>query len=287
MRNLLYLLLALSMYATSAYSKPQVDAINDMRDIIVKSPMEIAAGNVPSHSFIHKFGEAGDIDTADGVVDIWDGATDTIAGFTKTPTYTYSTTADIDSISSSDNSDTVDIEIQGLDSDWNLVNQTITLTGQTRAALTTNLIRVFRVKNVGATALAGNVFVYKNGGLTAGVPDTEADVRAIMQIGNEQTLMNLYTIPNGKSGYLCRFSASMSRRATQNSNIEMRFRQNGGVFQLKNRQSVMAAGTSHENHAYAIPESGLPEKTDIALRADSSANNGAISGSFDIVLVDD
>ena len=106
---------------------------------------------------------------------------------------------------------TTDIEVQGLDTNWDLVTQTITLTGQTRKALTTDLIRVFRMKNVGATAFVGNVFCYVNGGgLSVGVPDTEADVRAVMQIGNEQTLMALYSIPNGKTGYLSSFYFSNS-----------------------------------------------------------------------------
>ena len=250
--------------------------------------LEIARGNVTGMSSVHKFGEAGDLDSE--VADVWDGCSN-ITGLTKTSmlTYTYSSTADIDSLSSSSGSDTTDVEVQGLDATWALVTQTITLTGQTRVALDTDLIRVFRMKNVGATAFAGNVFCYVNGAITAGVPDTEADVRAIMQIGNEQTLMAIYTIPLATTGYLCQFFASVSGTGggTKDAQIDLRFRKTGGVFQLKHRTSVLADGTSHFGHPFAIPETGLPAKTDIVITATSASSNLAISGGFDIILIDD
>jgi len=249
--------------------------------------LEIARGTVPGMSFIHKFGEAGNIDTADGFVDVWDGATD-LAGLTKTSMdqYTYSTTADIDSVSSSSASDTTNLEIQGLDANWEVVTQTVTLTGQTRVALTTDLIRVFRMKNAGSDAYVGNIFCYKDGDLTTGIPDTEADIRAIIQIGNEQTLMALYTIPLGKTGFLCKWYASSSKKKDQLSDVKLLFRPSGGVFQLKHVSSIAATGASAIQHEYFVPESGLDAKTDIALRADTSKNDGSLSGGFDLILVD-
>ena len=247
--------------------------------------LEIAKGNIPGHTYVHKFGEAGDIDTADGFCDIWDGCS-TISGITKITSYTYSSSADIDSLVSSGALDAVDIEIQGLDSSWNLVSQEITLNGQTRVALDTDLIRVFRMKNIGATALTGDVFCYVNGGgLTAGVQDTEADIRSIIQRGNEQTLMAIYTIPNGKTGYLDQFYSSIASKITQASHVHLFVRPTGGVFQIKNSGSVSSAGTSHAMHLYKVPER-LAAKSDIVLRADSSVNNGVVSGGFDTTLVD-
>ena len=38
--------------------------------------LEVAKGNIPGHSIVHKFGNAPDFDTSDGVVDVWDGASD-------------------------------------------------------------------------------------------------------------------------------------------------------------------------------------------------------------------
>ncbi len=248
--------------------------------------IDVERGNVPGFSFIQKFGEAADIDTADGFADVWDGATDTIAGFTKTPTYTYSSTADIDSIVSSSASDTTALTLLGLDTNFAFVEQTKNLNGQTRVALDTSLVRLYRMKNAGAVPFVGNVFGYVNGDLTAGVPNTEADVRAIIQIGNEQTLMIIYTVAADTTGFLLQWYASASKKKDQLSDVQLLFRPSGGVFQLKHVSSLAATGSSKVQHGYSLPLV-LSAKTDVALRADASKDNGAVSGGFDIVLVDD
>ena len=109
---------------------------------LVSNGLDIAKGNVTGHTYYHKFGLAPDFDTEDNAVDVWDGAND---GLHNLMTHTYSTTADIDSLSSSNNGDTQTIVVEGLDTNWNYVTQTLTLTGNTRKALSTDLIRVFRV----------------------------------------------------------------------------------------------------------------------------------------------
>lgn len=247
---------------------------------------DIARGLITGHAVVHKFGKAGDVDASD-LADIWDGATDTIAGFTKTLLYTYSTAADIDTISSSSASDTEIIEVQGLDEDWALVVQDATLSGTAHITLATPLIRVFRMKNVGDTDLVGNVFCYVEGTTTTpGIPDTEADVRAIIQIGNNQTLMAQYTIPLGKSGYMKQLWASIAKAQTQISTIQMFHRANPtGVFQLKHNSAL--SNISPFALPFIIPLDGLPAMTDIRIQADSSAANGSISSGFEIELIDD
>jgi len=170
--------------------------------------LEIAKGNVPGHSVVQKFGNAPDFDSTDGEVTVWDGAEDATAW--ELMRYVYSTTADIDSLSSSSAADTQDITIQGLDTNWELVNQTVTLNGQTRVALTTNLIRVFRAYNDNGTNLSGHIFIYVNDTLTGGIPNTNANIRCVIDPVNQQTEMAIYTIPAGKTGYLTRGYSSTS-----------------------------------------------------------------------------
>lgn len=254
------------------------------------SGLAIAEGNVTGKTFIHKFGAAPDFDNGDGEVTIWDAAEDATAW--ELMSYVYSTTAAIDSISSTNNGDTQDIEIQGLDADYNLVTQTVTLTGQTRKALTTSLIRVFRAKNVGSTDLAGHVIIYEND-TTAddpGVPDDSNLIRAVVQPENNQTEMCVFTIPAGKTGYLRSWYASTAG-ASKNTEYIMRMKARpfGQVFQLKHRSAIADDGTSAKQHEYVEPEV-FAAKTDVEMTVEitgSPITGAAIAAGFDIVLVDD
>ena len=252
--------------------------------------LELARGNIPGMSFVHKFGEAPDFDSGDGFVDIWDGAADGAA--VDQNLYQYSATADIDSLSSSNNGDTQKIEVQGLDAAYRLVIQTITLTGQTTKSLDVNLMRVFRMKNIGSTTLAGNLYCYVSGGVvTAGVPQTDADVRAIISlhgsISHNQTLMALYTIPVGLTGYLSQFYASnIGGVKTAINEVHLEVRPFGKVFQTKHTGSLVGTGTSHWGHSFMVPEV-IPAKADIRMQADTDVNVAGISAGFDIILVED
>jgi len=243
----------------------------------------ISQGKIAGASVIHKFGKAPDFDPADGYVDIWDGADD--AGINEMQ-YTYSTSAIIDSISSSDVTDTQVIEVQGLDADFVLTIQQITLQGQVRVPLTTNLIRVFRMKNIGTTNNAGKIYCYENTPLSAGVPVITNKVRAIMQIGLNQTLMALFTIPAGKTGYLSELFASLAGANKDSvNNVQLFMRELGGVFQLKYDASMIALGTSAICKDYIQPLK-IVEKTDIELKVNTDELVTAISGGFDIILID-
>jgi len=247
----------------------------------------IAKGNVTGTTFIHKFGSIPDMDDGDSPASVYDGADD---AHIDQMSYVYSTTADIDSLSSDSASDTFDIEVQGLDTNYDVVIQTITLTGQTRVALTTNLIRVFRMKNVGTANNVGHIYCYVNTALTTGTPNDSTKVRAVMQPGNNQTLMAIYTIPNGKTGFVRDWYASTSG-ASRNTNYVMDLfaRPFGKVFQLKHRTAISDNATSYIQHKYEEPEV-FAAKTDIEIRAsitDSPITGGSVSAGFDIVLVDD
>ena len=249
-------------------------------------------GTNNGYDFIHKFGDAPDFDTSDGEVTIWDGADD---GNIDQMTYVYSTTAAIDSISSSNAGDDHQIQLQGLDEDYNLVTQNATLDGQTRVALTTPLIRIFRMKNNGFTDLAGYVYVYENTAITAGVPNDTTKVRAIIQPGYNQTLMALYTVPAGKYAYMRDFYASTAG-ASKDSSYIIRFyaREYDTVtsqhkaFQLKNVNSITDGGNTYLKQDYTEPERFKP-MTDLEMRVEMTAggaSSAAISGGFNLLLID-
>lgn len=248
--------------------------------------LELAKGNVSGHSNINKFGTIPDFDTTDGRTDVWDGANDAGSGLM---TYTYSSSADIDRISSSDNGDTQDIEIEGLDTNFDVVTQTITLNGQTPASLTTSLVRVFRMINRGSTDIAGTVYCFVNVATTGGVPNTLTNIRAEINNGHNQTLMAIYTIPNGKTGYMDRFEASVAgAKKSAEYEIDVYARPTGEAFQLKHRTSLQDGGSSEWQHSFLTPDKFLA-KTDIVIRVKiltAAVTEASVSAGFDIVLVD-
>jgi hypothetical protein len=246
------------------------------------SGLAIARGDITGSFNVNKFGNAHDFDTGDLEVDVWDGADD--GGINKM-VYTYSTTADIDSASSSSIADTQDIEIQGLDANYALTIQTITLQGQTRVPLPTPLIRIFRIKNVGSTDFAGNVYVYVNTTISGGVPTTTGPVRAVVEVGSNQTEMALFTVPAGYTAYMAAMYASTAGASKTTSYlIKMYIRPFGGVFQLKHRRAI--TDNKDLERRFWFPEKAS-EKSDIRMTAQITAlgvTGGNVSAGFDLVM---
>lgn len=232
------------------------------------SGLAIARGDVSGSSFISKFGQNENIGTG-AYEDIWD-----VGGLYTWPA---DGTAPITHIDSDNAADTEPIEVQGLDINGAQVTQTKTLTGTTPVALDTPLWRVFRLKNTGTSNTAGNVQAINAG---------DTVIYAQIQGDNNQTLMALYTIPAGITGYLVMGGASLVG-LTRSYSLDGRFymRPFGGIFQLKHTFGVSSDGTSTFQHEYKIP---LPiaEKTDLRVSAISSALGGVLNVTFDIVLED-
>lgn len=251
------------------------------------SGLSIAQGNVTGHSAVQKFGAAPDFDSADGEVTIWDGASDASAW--ELMRYVYSTTADIDSISSDNAADTIEMTVIGLDTNYNEVTQTATLSGQTRVALTTPLLRVYRAYNSNSVNFVGHVVVYVNTALTAGIPTDKTKIRAVINPTAQQTLMAVYTVPAGKTAYLKRVYASTAGGSKATNYISRLYtRSFGGVFRLQNIDSISSTATSIIVLDYFIPLR-IEEKTDLEVTietTESPITGSAISAGFDLVLVD-
>ena len=238
----------------------------------------VAEGAFPKYSVIHKFGENPNIDTGTYPEDIWD-----YGGI-----YTFSTTADITQIASSSSSDTSkDIVIIGLDANWEEVTQTITLTGQAVVTLSTPLIRLYRMYNIASTELVGNVYAAITGATFAsGVPDTANEVRGVILIGNEQTLMCIYTIPAGCIGYLYQAFSTYGKSSATTAGLTFRVRPYGETFKIKKQIALIGAGSSAFVNDQPFP-SALPARTDVLMRCDFVEANGTnITGGFTILLKD-
>lgn len=254
-----------------------------------ESSLAIAKDEVLNHLPISRFSNAKDFDATDIQVTVWDGADDGAAW--ELMNYVYSTIADIDSISSSDAADTLEITIVGQTLDGTEVTQTKTLQGQTRVALDTPLRRIYLAYNNNGVNLIGHVIIYVNtpiGGVTAGVPTDKTKIRAIIDPTNQQTLMSVYTIPKGYTGYLRRGYASTSgANKTSNYIITFLTRKFGKVFRTQNINSISDSGSSFIILDYDVPLK-MEELTDLEVKAQMTAVGGtgaSISAGFDIILV--
>jgi hypothetical protein len=246
---------------------------------------EIATGNAINHTSMLKFGRNPEIDTGNAA-DIWTWGS--AAAGRQEYSYTFMAAAATLYISSSAAGDTQSYTVYGLDADWNDQSQSVTAAGQTKTEIGSGLtwIRVFRVTNDGATNNAGNIYVYEDGDITDGVPDDAGKVRAHVEIGDNQTLMAIYTIPATKTGYLVGFYASMNRSTTTGAaDLSLLVRPSGSVFQVKYVIGLVGSGTGHFQHNYMVPLK-IEAQSDIKMRVAASANNTDISAGFDIVLFD-
>jgi hypothetical protein len=290
MKNFILLLALLvsfnSIFPKSIFEKSKVTSLNiNNMDFV----LACSAGLIEGCEVIRKFGVNGNL-TSGVKRDLWDfGAAD--AGNIDY-TYPVDGTAPINTISSSNALDQQDVTIGGLDINGTKTIQTVTLNGQTKATLTTPLWRVYRMINSDVTNQAdrtigfnGNVYLYEDTAITAGVPDDPSKVKGYIFDGNNQTQMALYTIPKGFTGYIIGGSVKMTKKQSAAVVYQTWFRQFGSVFRLIDTSALNSVGTGVSLGLNPIPQM-IPEKTDIVLAAESDTNATGTAGSFSILLLD-
>jgi len=241
--------------------------------------LEVAAGNVAGNTPVNIVGHDSAIGTSIATV-----------GNNLSELQTYSSSADIDSISSTDTNDTHDITIIGLDVDYNEVAaQVVTLNGQNRVAISTPLLRITKIYNATNTPTLGVIWVYVNTVITNGKPNDLTKIRkSIHRTGgvagptysNEISTSSCYTVPAGKTAYIVFGKMTVSDAKA----IELTFwvRLNNGVFTVAHHIDVK---DNNYDYFFKLPAKVF-EKTDIEVRC--SVDNGTAEASiaYDIILKD-
>lgn len=238
--------------------------VNDQSRIEVASKrylLDIAEGNIDNHARFSMNGTNPDVAAA------WENVWD-YGGL-----YTYLTTAAAMYISSSDNGDTQDYIVVGLDANWDEQSVTVTATGQTQARVgtTETFIRVLHCYNAGATDNAGDIYIAESDSLTAGVPDTASKVKCMIRATHNSGFSGHYSVPNGKTAYL--MDVVISAGTLKQTDVHFRYRAFGGVFLVARELALY--GTSFVANA-SIPHS-IPAKTDVDLVAFSTGGGGFVS----------
>jgi hypothetical protein len=248
--------------------------------------LEVAKGNIPGHSHINKFGHNSATTEGD---DVWGGG----------GVYPFYPTAavDVDIVSTSTDDDTgeigaIQVIVQGLDSNWDEQQETVTLNGTGVIQLTLTYTRLFRawVHEAGSSnSNIGDITAYARAtgsGVTAG------DIGIFIGAGDGQTLHTLYTIPNGKTGYFVKGYVALATDAktAENGTFRWLMRLNNGLngaWLVQGEVGCVNLGSSHWQYKYGVPAGPLPGRTDIRIALTTASSTFDTVGGFDIVLVDD
>lgn len=246
--------------------------------------LAVASGSQTGAARVRVYGENADVDSGTVPEDLWDG--DGTYNFTAAGGAPYF-------ISSSNGGDTQDVVITVLADDgagtWTEESLTQTLAGQTKTALTfasgNDPVRLLSIVNSSGTPLLGDVYVYEDSAVVAGVPSDATKIRGKVLIGNERTLMAIYTIPSGKVGYLYRREVGLANNTATTAEVRFQSRLVGASFATDTRITLSNAVIAREVEEFRLP-APLPAKTDLKWLAQVCAtNNSAICGAFDLILL--
>jgi len=236
--------------------------------------LQVRKDQVHNTKGIHKFGFNSSVGNSE--VTISDNGSD----------YDALTSPSIVKISSSSTADTSDgtgartINISGLDENYNEISEDITLNGQTAVNSTNSYIRVFRAKVLTAGsggANAGDIHI-GTGAVSSGVPATSI---AKISIGENQTLMAVWTVPAGYTGYLYQIEFSSNVQGSVYLTARVKIREFEGVYQTKEKGTFTTDALKFDLELPTV----ITEKSDIKLTCIASANTHGVSGSFILLYV--
>ena len=181
-------------------------------------------------------------------------------------------TLSVPAVNASDNGK--QLVIVGLDSDYIELTETITLS----SSQATSTIQSFkRVNNIfitnGSANAVGNILVNK--GAT-----TVASIKA----GRAQSLMGIYTVPAGKTGYILQGVCTCQAGADGTGDMFVRY---FGQESFRDGHSFEVSGSGGEYHyEFGVPIK-IPAKSDIDVRIKVRSNNARVTAAFDIILDED
>jgi hypothetical protein len=228
--------------------------------------LNVSRGKIRGASMIHKFGAVPEVANA-STGTIWDKNT------TIYPWSAFDTAGPITAsiVNASDNGKQV--LVFGLDADYKEVQEEFTLSSTSTVAGTVSFKRVFR-----AFVTNGSVNNVADINFTKGGTD-------VLRItaGKAQTLMAIYTVPAGKTGYLYKGVCSAQATADATGNMFVRY---FGQQAFRIGHSFEVSGGSQYDYEFSFPIQ-IPEKSDIDVRVTVRTNKGRYTAAFDLLLIEE
>jgi hypothetical protein len=237
--------------------------------------LQVSRGQIDGHSTVIVFGYNSDVDTSEETV--WPAG----------GTIPHPTSASVLKISSSSADDASagtgarTVYIAGVDGNFAVVSETVTLNGQTAVNTTNSYLYVnsFYVVTVGSGgANAGNINA-GTGTVTSGVPAVLYDIIAT---GYNNRTTGHYCVPAGYTGYMTEglFSSGQASGSTSVTG----FLKQHGPDNILRVGAVTTVNNSAAVYQFDQPYT-IPEKNCVGASAIGSSANNAVSSYFNIILI--
>lgn len=222
--------------------------------------LNISRGLVKGTSHIHKFGAVPTMST-NTTGTIWDVA-DTLYPWSA---WNVASTLTI-AANATENGKSV--TMYGLDTDYNAIDETVTISAGA-ATTTKSFLRIFRA------------FCSEPNTNSIDIKISSTTVARITA-GLAQTLMSVYTVPAGHTGYLMQGTMSAQAGADATGNMFVRY---FGQTSFRVGHSFEVSGTGGQyTYKFSVPIA-IPEKSDIDVRITTRSNNGRYTAAFDMILI--
>jgi hypothetical protein len=228
--------------------------------------LNVAREKVRGASMIHKFGAVPEVAQA-STGTVWDKNT------TIYPWSAFDTAGPITASIANASDNGKQVIVLGLDENYEEVEEIFTLSSTATVAGAISFKRVFRafVTN-GSDNNVGDINFTKGG----------TDVLRITA-GKAQTLMAIYTVPAGKTGYLYKGVCSAQIGADATGNMFIRY---FGQQAFRIGHSFEVSGSSKYDYEFSFPIK-IPEKSDIDVRVTVRTNKGRYTAAFDLLLLNE
>lgn len=198
---------------------------------------------------------------------------------------TIPTTNVIQYVSSSDNSDTQTMVVEGHTISNNLlpfVVQTVTLSGQSTSTLTTPLRDVTRAYNASTTDFAGTIYIWESGPMAGGVPQTASDIHLTIIEAN-QSEKTATAVSNDDYFILYGVQCFVFTKTAETAEFTFEFRQidpTAGPLAWRRIYNTVASNDSAYSE-YFDPPFIIPKNSDIRMRAKGDGTSIDVGCSFD------
>ena len=227
--------------------------------------LNVSRGKVRGASQIHKFG-ATPSQSINTTASVWDKG-DTLYPWSAFDTPGVLVAAQV---GAGDNGKHVTIE--GLDENFELVSETFILSSAGDVTGTQTFKRVYRGYVSSGDGTNVGQLNFSRGGTQV--------LRILADAG--QTLMAIYTVPAGYTGYMYKGVATAQAGADATGFMYIRYNSVATIFRVGHTFEISGGG--EYEYDFSFPQE-MPEKTDIDVRLQTRSNNGRFTAVFDMLLI--